>query len=121
MKNKIDCNFCKFKNKEIIYEDKLVWIVHTKDKKGHRKRIMVVTKEHTKNPSLKIQRHANKKLIQIGKKIFNYVPAFCILSDKHSRFPHHWHRVASDFRGDDIEQIIDTPYELIWIRRNWKK
>jgi len=115
------CNFCQFRKSEIRYEDKSVWIVDTKDKKGHKERVMVVTKLHTKNPYKKLREYAIKKLIEVGKKIFNYVPAFCILSDRHSRFPNHWYRVASDFRGDNIEQIIDTPFKVIWVKKNWRK
>lgn len=116
---KVNCNFCGFKSREIIYQDDKVWIVHTKDRKGHKKRIMVVTKLHTKKPPKLIQDYAIKKLTEIGKKVFDYVPAFCILSDTHSRFPNHWHRVGSDFRGDDIEKILDTKHKIIWMRKTW--
>jgi hypothetical protein len=117
----MECNFCNFKKKEIIYEDDKIWIVNTKDRKGHKERIMVVTKMHAKSPPAEIQEYAIEMLIKTGKEIFNYVPLFCVMSDTHSRFPNHWHRVASDFRGDDIEQIIDTDFAKIWVRKLGKR
>jgi len=108
------CPFCNFnlRKEKFFFKDDSVVILRTKDLKGHKERIMVVVRKHKQNVSKQLKDYAICKLIEIGKKVLS-ANNFCVMTDRYSRFRGHWHRVASDFNGDDAEQIRITPKEII--------
>jgi len=110
----MECKMCKLdlKKEKIHFKDKDIVVLDTLDKKGHDDRIMVVVKEHAKNPNATEKHKAVMKLIEIGKNLFPGKD-FALMSDKYSRLPNHWHMIATDFDGWDFEQILDTPMRLV--------
>ena len=100
-------------NERIHYNRRGILILDTKDKKGHKERIMVITKKHGVRHSGEILNEAIIRLISIGKKIFD--TDFALLSDKYSSTKHHWHIVSSDLDegAKDYQQIMETPLVLI--------
>lgn len=110
------CNLDKKKDEIIHYIDEKIIIVDTKNKKGHKNRIMVVWREHKKDISKDDEEYAMKKLIEYGKKIFgSYTKYFEIYEDKYSSIMNHWHRIAADIdpNSDDFEQVLNTPRYVI--------
>jgi len=109
-----DCPLCNLEtNKEIVfYEDDLIVILQTKKLKGHRKRIMVVWKEHYTNIPDSQYMYALVKLVDVGKKVFNYTPKFVVMEGTFQAIKHHWHLVATDLdcNSEDYEQILATPW-----------
>jgi len=96
---------------KVRYEDKNFIVVDTLDKKGHNERIMIVRKEHGKTITPFTEREANVILEKIGKTVFD--SDFCLLNDDFSSTVNHWHKVASDFKGDDLELIQKTKHIFI--------
>ncbi len=100
-------------NERVHYNRNGIVILDTKDKKGHKERIMVITKKHGVQHSKQILNEAILRLIIVGNKIFN--SNFALLSDKFSSTKYHWHIVSSDLDKDakDYQQIMETPFILI--------
>lgn len=93
----------------IHFESDRLIILDTKEKKGHSKRIMVITKKH------------GSKLNPGDKKIFEnfclqfFDEPFTIMSDQHSKLPNHSHLVASDLRmAKDTRQILRTERTIFY-------
>ena len=97
----------------VYYEDEKILVVDTYRKKGHRNRIMVLTKEHGIQHGRAILDEAIRELIAVGRQIFD--EDFILLSDRYSSVNYHWHIVASDLdpEADDYHQIMETPYIII--------
>ncbi|HLC51414.1 MAG TPA: hypothetical protein VJH90_03515 [archaeon] len=112
----MECKLCTIDHRPeevVLYRDEKVTIIETKNKKGHKQRIMVVVNKHGKDIPKELEDYAKAKLREIGKKEFSHVPLFCIMQDLYSTIPGHWHVIASDFRGEDVEQMILTPFEIV--------
>ncbi len=108
-----DCPLCNLNvsSESVRHLDESFMILDTKNRKGHKNRIMVITEEHViKHPKQVLDR-AITTLIEIGRELFD--SDFCLLSDKFSSVKNHWHIVASDLDGDDYGQIMSTPFVLI--------
>lgn len=109
------CPLCNINlaKERIHYNDEEILIADTKEKKGHRKRVMVITKKHGIQHPKQLLNKAVQQLITEGKELFN--SDFILLSDKFSSIRYHWHIVASDLdpNSDDYQQIMETPYILI--------
>jgi len=97
----------------VYYEDEKILVVDTQKKKGHRNRIMVLTKEHGVQHTKEVLDEAIRELIEVSKQIFE--EEFILLSDRYSSINYHWHIVASDLdpEAEDHQQIKETPYILI--------
>jgi len=109
-----ECPLCNFSSKKekIYYENDKIIIVRTKDLKGHKERIMVVTKDHVVNVPQELFEYAIYKLAEIGLKVFNYTPKFVIMESTFSGIKAHWHLVATDLdpNSKDFKQILATPW-----------
>lgn len=109
-----ECPLCNFSNsgEKIFYEDDKIIIVRTKKLKSHQERIMVVSKDHVANVSDSLWNYALYKLIETGKKVFDYTPKFVIMEATFANIKTHWHLVATDLNpeSDDFLQILKTPW-----------
>ena len=109
-----ECPLCNFSNsgEKIYYQDDKIVIVETKNRKGHQCRIMVVSKDHVSNVSDSLWNYALYKLIETGKKVFDYSPKFVIMEATFANIKTHWHLVATDLdpNADDFSQILKTPW-----------
>lgn len=110
------CPLCKItslfrpKSEKVFYEDSYVIIVRTKKLKGHKERIMIVTKGHRKHPPKWLHDYCMGKLTERGKKIFHYTPKFVIMDGTFASIKNHFHLVCTDLdpKSDDFEQILRT-------------
>ena len=108
------CPICKALKEESLHEDDLIKILETKSLKGHRRRIMVVTKEHMRVAPSWLDSHMLDRLEEVGRRVFGYTYKFIIMSPLFGSVKDHAHYVASDLEPDceDFHQILGTP----WIR-----
>jgi len=109
-----DCPLCNLnlKKEKVFYEDDFIVILRTKKLKKHQERIMVVWKEHYTNiPDAQFY-YAMMKLIDVGKKAFNYTPKFIIMDGTFQTIKHHFHLVASDLdpASEDFDLILKTQW-----------
>lgn len=100
----LTCPLCNLAPSENIhFESERLIILDTKEKKGHFKRIMVITKKHKGKLNLR-----DRKIFEDFCLGFFDEP-FTIMSDQHSKLPNHSHLVASDLReAEDTRQILRT-------------
>ncbi|BCS91354.1 MAG: hypothetical protein ARM1_0811 [Candidatus Micrarchaeota archaeon] len=99
----------------ILYKDDRVLVVETKNKKGHKERIMVVWREHRRELNEEEKSYALNKLIEVSKRVFSYTKFFEIYNDKLSSIMEHWHVIAADINpdADDFLQVyLQTPRDL---------
>lgn len=121
-----DCNLCnalKNEKDKFLYEDDDIVILPTKKMKGHKKRIMVVTKEHIGQFSLSYDTKVNEErytqqFIWFCREYFDE-PTFCLNEPTYATMPEHWHLVASDWWGEDLMQICYTPHKAVSTRIKW--
>ena len=104
---------CPLCNLDLSKDDKII-ILDTKNKKGHKGRIMVVWREHKKDIEKEDNEYAITKLKEVAKNVFKYTHYYEIYQDKYSSIMEHWHRIAADIdpNADDFEQVLDTPREI---------
>jgi len=108
-----DCPLCTIPFREkLIYSDDQVYVCDTKDKKGHKTRIMIVSAEHIKEASEEFEQYAIRKLKEICPKIFT--DKWIIVRGMTS-VPDHWHLIAEDtFSTDPKEQKMLKTVSIIW-------
>ncbi len=83
--------------------------------KGHRERLMLLYREHTKTIDEQSIGEAYLTLHKVGTKFFSHAKQWAIFEPVYATVPEHWHRVASDLddRADDHGQILKTPRLVI--------
>ena len=109
-----ECTFCKAQSalwvgETVFYEDSLLVIARTKDLKGHKERLVAVTRVH-QDFNGALEAYLVTKLKEIGTKVFGR--SFIILEDTFSRFPGHAHKIGCllDPKADDYQQILNTEF-----------
>jgi len=113
-----ECPLCSIPLREILlYEDDKIYLVSTKDLKGHKVRMMVVTKRHTTKPNFKEQITAIGKLIEYMSNLMKDQDWY-IVSNKFATVPQHWHVMSCDFPLEDEEDPLfaSTPKVVFPIR-----
>lgn len=117
MNNK--CPLCKaIEDEQKLYEDKHVAILQTKNRKGHTKRIMVVSKNHIPLETYRDIEHYTDIFIDFCVDYFDE-PTFCLMEGTYSKIRDHWHLVACDWQGKDTQQMMYTPHRAISTNRKW--
>lgn len=92
----MSCPLCNLSSREpILYEDDIVYLVSTKNLKGHKVRVMVATKRHTNKPSFQEQITADAVLIDYMTNLMCGQDWF-IVSNQYASISDHWHRIACD-------------------------
>ena len=101
--SEVSCPICNLDLAEerIRYESDAILIVDTKIKKGHKERIMVLTRKHGVQRDMATIDEAVRQVIAAGRQVFK--SDFALLSDRFSTVNYPWHIVASDIdpRADD--------------------
>lgn len=109
------CPLCNLdpEKENILYEGGGFLVVDTLRKKGHKERIMLLTKKHGVDHPRQLLEDAIEALMMVGMRVFE--GDFCLLSDKFSSTKYHWHIVASDLdpNTEDYQQMLETPFILI--------
>ncbi len=108
----LNCPLCELdlQKEKIYYQDDSFIVLKTKTPKGHKERIMIVSKEHEHTLPYKAYERALDILSTIGRKIFSYTPKFVIMDTTFATINDHWHLVATDMdpRSEDFNQILAT-------------
>lgn len=94
-------------NEKLLYEDDEVYLVHTKDLKGHKVRVLVATKRHTANPNFREQVIADVVLVDYMNNLMRGQDWY-IVDSTHATYPDHWHRVACDTPSEDESDPLFT-------------
>lgn len=103
---KHECPLCSMPTHEaLLYEDDKIYLVSTKDMKGHKVRIMAATKRHTTQPTFQEQMKADAILIDHMANLMHGQDWY-IVSDKYASIPDHWHRIATDFPLEDEDDPL---------------
>ena len=106
------CPLCSLTSEVPYYEDDFIAIVRTKTMKGHQERLMVIWKDHVISIPTVQETYAILKLIEVGKRQFNYTYKFVIMEGTYQTIKNHFHLVATDLdpKSDDFWQIMKTPW-----------
>ena len=112
-----DCPLCTAYYREIdeiLYEDEYCFILPTKKMKGHKKRIMVVAKEHVN--SSRYQTIIFNIFKMFCEDYFNDCKTCVICESTYASIPDHCHYVACDWQtsdDDEFKLLMDTPHLCI--------
>jgi hypothetical protein len=114
-----NCPLCSIPQREtLIYEDDKIYLVESKDQRGHKVRVMSVVKRHTTTPTFEEQITAVGKLIEYMSNLMKDQDWY-LISPKYASVPQHVHWVACDAPLEDEcdPQFIKTPKVVFPIRR----
>lgn len=99
--SKVGCPLCEIPKREsLLYEDSKVYLVSTKDQKGHKVRVMACLKRHFTHPTDEEQTLANAVLFDYMNGLMHGEDWF-IVGSENASIPDHWHRIATDFPLED--------------------
>ena len=104
------CDIPHRKEEKLLYEDSEIYLVQTKTMKGHRTRVMVCSKQHSKNPTFQEETKAYSVLINYMQNIMKNEKWF-IVEGKYASHPEHYHLVGCDSLGtpEELELLHKTP------------
>lgn len=101
----VDCPLCSIPEREsTIYSDDLIYLVKTKENKGHKTRLMVCTHRHTNKPTFE-ERTSAICLIYSYMSLVMGNQTWYIVSDTCATIPQHWHMISCDGLGTEDELI----------------
>lgn len=118
----VECPLCKLdlSQEKVFYEDQFFVVLRTKNLKGHKERIMIVSKSHVHRIPMKAYESALDIVERFGRIIFKYTNKFVIMDSTFATINQHWHLVVTDLdpKSEDIEQILKTRWIKV-IDRMW--
>lgn len=98
-----DCPLCTIPDREpLLFENNLIYVVPTKDLKGHTVRVMAVTKRHVKYPSFEERSYAYASLLNYMSK---HTTRFYFAAPKTPSIKDHWHLIACDAKFSDLDEM----------------
>ena len=102
-----ECALCTIPDREpLIYEDPHIYLVSTKQMKGHKVRVMAVAKRHVEEPSFE-----ERTLCYV--KLYQYMSSQCetwyLVDDTYASVKGHFHLMACDARGTSDPMLYITP------------
>jgi len=101
-----ECPLCKIPEREfLLFENDLVYLVRTKNLKGHTHRVMVCIKRHSPEPTFEERTLAYAVLYDYMNRVMEGEPWFIVGQSRHTSYPSHWHLIASDNRSHDPEEM----------------
>jgi glycosyltransferase involved in cell wall biosynthesis len=117
----MSCPLCTIPQREkVLYIDDLIYIVQSKDMKGHKVRLMSSIIRHTNKPTFEEDLRVKSKLIEYMNKFCGIKPwYFC--DSTHCSIPEHYHFVACDAESTDQKEMIllaDTKKVRFPLRQN---
>ncbi len=110
-----DCPLCRISEKEVLVDFDRWRLVRAKNLKGHRERLMLVSKSHSIQLDEGSIGEAYLLLNSAGQRFFGYADEWAIFESDFASIPDHWHRIASDLdvNADDFQQILKTSRTII--------
>ena len=113
----VTCPLCNLnlKKEKVYYDDNSFIVLRTKSLKGHKERIMIVSKRHDHTIPYKALERALDMLSEIGRRVFGYTPKFVIMDTTFATINDHWHLVCTDLdpKSKDFDQILATRWVKI--------
>lgn len=113
----VKCSLCELdvKKEKIFHEDESFITLRTENLKGHRERIMIVSKEHKHSIPHKMYERGLDILEKISKEVFSYTPKAVIMDSTFATINDHWHLVVTDLdpRSEDFDQILATRWVTV--------
>ena len=107
-----DCPLCLIPKREtLLYETNDLFLVPTKDSKGHITRVMICLKIHVANPTFEESTKAHAILYDYMKKEMGN-NSWYVVDGIYGSIPNHFHIVACDVNSTDpkeVEQLAKTP------------
>jgi len=116
------CLALKNEKSKYLYEDEDIAILPTKTMKGHRKRVMIISKKHISYDRMKSREKTHLSFfIGFCKRYFDEEPTFALCEPTYATIKDHWHLIACDWFGEeDIKQLHYTPHKAISTNVEWK-
>ena len=106
-----DCPLCTIPDREpLLFENKLVYLVPTKEMKGHKIRAMCAIYRHSTKPTFEELSYAYSALISYME---TKTSKFYIAAPKKASVRNHWHLIACDDKFSDLdekESLFTNPY-----------
>ena len=100
------CPLCTIPQREkLLYSDDLVYVVETKEKKGHKVRLMSSAIRHTDKPTFEEQLRVKAKLIEYMNKYMG-IKSWYFCDSTHCSLPEHYHFVACDAESSDPNEML---------------
>ena len=106
-----ECPLCKIPERETpLYEDNSLFLVETKERKGHQIRVMVCIKLHVENPTFQERTKAYAILIDHMKQVMGDGKWY-IIDSTYASVPTHFHIIGCDSFGtpEELELLAKTP------------
>src|SRR6266581_3185673 len=105
-----DCPLCKVPLKEVLVDFDRRSLVRAKNLKGHRERLMLVSKRHSKQLDEGSIGEPYLLLNSIGQRFFGYADKWAIFESDFATAHDDWHRIVSDLdeNAEDFQQILRT-------------
>jgi hypothetical protein len=114
------CNALEHEKDEILYEDDNVFILPTKNLKGHNKRIMMVVKGHICELSPEEEEEYMEVFAKFCESYFDEEPTYALVDSTYATITDHWHVIACDWKGlEDLQQLLYTPHIAIPTKIKW--
>lgn len=103
---------------KILYDHKDYFIIPAKRMKGHKKRIMLVSKSHT---PISLSDEIKEEFISFCKDYFDEEPTFALVDSTYASIGDHYHLIACDWTGteEEIQQLHFTPHRSIRTKVDW--
>lgn len=105
------CSLCSIPDREILLrKDEEIFLVATKDAKGHFIRVMACIYEHRKEPSFVERSKAYSVIIKYMNSVMQG-EEWVLVDGKYASHSDHWHLIASDLLGtpEELEALKKTP------------
>lgn len=101
------CPLCTIPTREpLLHQDKLVYLVETRELKGHHVRAMAVIRRHAAEPTF-------EERIRCTLRLYEYMKAnaeeFYIVDNTYCSIPDHFHLMACDVDGHADPMLYQTP------------
>jgi hypothetical protein len=116
------CQAVKNEKNKYLYEDNWCVIIPTKNKKGHHKRIMIVSKDHNVKEGQSLTRFLTSMFITFCINYFDEEPTFALVESTYASVPEHWHKIACDWYAtpEELKQLHYTPHRAIKTNVRWE-
>ena len=107
-----ECPLCTIPQREpLLYQDKQCYIVNTKENKGHKLRVMVVTNHHTETPSSQDFAHCLDRLRSFME-THSTTETFYMVFGTYATVPDHYHIIGCDdvLNLEESNQLFSSEY-----------
>lgn len=109
----MSCPLCKVWEREpenVLWQNRYYALVRTKHLKGHKERLMFMSKKHIKfnHDTVNAINSAQAEI----KKAFAYTYSVIVMEGTYGSVPDHWHVCITDLEegSEDHQQILGTPW-----------